>query len=353
MDVINQKKNLNFGENNSPEISLNSNLKRWFSRNIGLWKSNRTYFLDEMQKTYNLCMNINIQALENKSEWESHYKFTWYPEKKYNFFEENPQYKERGEMRAFLKGHQLMRENFYLSNDQGISNIRQVDEHEMIFESSYKDWYILEHTRLVDSDNFRFRVIYSWNKNKLKIVAIDFGIKKSILNRLVSHGCEIVVLPSQSSLKDVLSYKPDGIFFSNGPGDPSSVSEGIELARSLIEHGKIPMFGICLGHQIFGLALGGSTYKLPFGHRGLNHPCGENNKIEITSQNHGFAIDPNSLSKDIVRITHYNLNDNTVAGLEVHNKPIFSVQYHPEAGPGPHDSDYLFKKFVSLMLEKC
>ena len=113
------------------------------------------------------------------------------------------------------------------------------------------------------------------------------------------------------------------------------------------------MFGICLGHQIFGLALGGTTYKLPFGHRGLNHPCGENNKIEITSQNHGFAIDPNSLSKDIVRITHYNLNDNTVAGLEVNNKPIFSVQYHPEAGPGPHDSDYLFKKFVSLMLERC
>ena len=201
--------------------------------------------------------------------------------------------------------------------------------------------------------NFDVRKRYSENANKLKIVAIDFGIKKSILNRLVSHGCEILVLPSQSSLKDVLSNNPDGIFFSNGPGDPSSVSEGIDLARSLIEHGQIPMFGICLGHQIFGLALGGSTYKLPFGHRGLNHPCGKDNQIEITSQNHGFAIDPNSLSKDIVKITHYNLNDNTVAGLEVKNKPIFSVQYHPEAGPGPHDSDYLFKKFVSLMLERC
>ncbi|MBO8204442.1 glutamine-hydrolyzing carbamoyl-phosphate synthase small subunit [Prochlorococcus marinus] len=193
----------------------------------------------------------------------------------------------------------------------------------------------------------------SENPNKLKVIAIDFGIKKSILNRLVSHGCEILVLPSQSSLNDVLSYKPDGIFFSNGPGDPSSVTEGIDLARSLIEHGEIPMFGICLGHQIFGLALGGSTYKLPFGHRGLNHPCGMNNQIEITSQNHGFALDPNSLSEDIVKITHYNLNDNTVAGLEVNNKPIFSVQYHPEAAPGPHDSDYLFGKFVSLMLERC
>jgi len=201
--------------------------------------------------------------------------------------------------------------------------------------------------------DFDVRKRYSENPYKLKIVAIDFGIKKSILNRLVSHGCEILVLSSKSSLKDVLSNRPDGIFFSNGPGDPSAVTEGINLARSLIEHGEIPMFGICLGHQIFGLALGGSTYKLPFGHRGLNHPCGKNNKVEITSQNHGFAIDANSLSKDVVKITHYNLNDNTVAGLEVKNKPIFSVQYHPEAGPGPHDSDYLFKKFVSQMLERC
>ena len=176
MVVINPKKNLHFGEN-PPEINLNSNLKRWFSRNIGLWKSNRTYFLDEAQKTYNLSMNINIQALESKSEWESHYKFTWYPEKKYNFFDENPQYKERGEMHAFLKGHQLKRQKFYLSNDEGISNIKQVDEHEMIFESSYKDWYILEHTRLVDSDNYRFRVIYSWNKNILKIVENHHEIK--------------------------------------------------------------------------------------------------------------------------------------------------------------------------------
>ena len=201
--------------------------------------------------------------------------------------------------------------------------------------------------------DFDVRKHYSENTKKLKIIAIDFGIKKSILNRLVSHGCEILVLPSDSSFEDVLSKKPNGVFFSNGPGDPSTVKEGIELARSLIDYGEIPMFGICLGHQIFGLALGGSTYKLPFGHRGLNHPCGINNQIEITSQNHGFAIDPNSLLKDIVNITHYNLNDKTVAGLEVKNKPIFSVQYHPEAGPGPHDSDYLFNKFVSLMLERC
>ena len=201
--------------------------------------------------------------------------------------------------------------------------------------------------------DFDLRQISFNNAKKLKVIAIDFGIKKSILNRLVAHGCEILILPSSSSLKDVLSNKPDGIFFSNGPGDPSSVSEGIELAKLLIEYGEIPLFGICLGHQIFGLALGGSTYKLTFGHRGLNHPCGKDNKIEITSQNHGFAIDANSLPKSIVKVTHYNLNDNTVAGLEVINKPIFSVQYHPESAPGPHDSDYLFKKFVSLMLERC
>ena len=187
----------------------------------------------------------------------------------------------------------------------------------------------------------------------LKVVAIDFGIKKSILHRLVSHGCEVIVLPSNSSINDVMAENPNGVFFSNGPGDPSTVLEAIDLAKKLIDIGNLPMFGICLGHQIFGLALGGKTYKLQFGHRGLNHPCGNNNIIEITSQNHGFAIDGNSIPQDKVQITHLNLNDHTVAGLKVIDKPIFSVQYHPEAAPGPHDSDYLFNNFVSLMLERC
>ncbi len=190
-------------------------------------------------------------------------------------------------------------------------------------------------------------------KDKLKVVAIDFGIKKSILNRLSYYGCEVVVLPSKTKIENVLSYEPNGIFFSNGPGDPSCVYEGINLARDLIEIGNIPMFGICLGHQIFGLALGGETYKLSFGHRGLNHPCGIGNKVDITSQNHGFALSADSIPEDIAEVTYLNLNDKTVAGLRVKNKPIFSVQYHPEAGPGPHDSDYLFKNFVSLMLERC
>ena len=231
-----------------------------------------------------------------------------------------------------------------------ISNTPKMEGLNLSKEVSTKNFYIWQTTTKTDFDA---RVKKREKKDKLKIIAIDFGIKKSILNRLVSHGCEIKVLPSCSTLQNVLDDKPDGIFFSNGPGDPSSVFEGIILAKSLIEYGKIPMFGICLGHQIFGLALGGKTYKLPFGHRGLNHPCGKDSKIEITSQNHGFAIDPDSLPKEKVQITHLNLNDNTVAGLEVINKPIFSVQYHPEAGPGPHDSDYLFKKFVSLMLERC
>ena len=188
---------------------------------------------------------------------------------------------------------------------------------------------------------------------KLKVVVIDFGIKKSILDRLTFYGCKIIVLPADTSLQTVLSHNPNGIFFSNGPGDPSTVNSGINLAKDLIKKGDIAMFGICLGHQIFGLALGGKTFKLPFGHRGLNHPCGLNNNVEITSQNHGFAIDGESIPKNIAEITHFNLNDKTVAGLKVKNKPIFSVQYHPEAGPGPHDSDYLFKNFVSLMLERC
>ncbi len=231
-----------------------------------------------------------------------------------------------------------------------ISNTPIMEGLNLAKEVSTKESYISKELTIADFD---VRESINNNINKFRVVAIDFGIKKSILNRLASHGCEILVLPSNSSFEDVLSHDPDGIFFSNGPGDPSSVLDGINLAKLLINYGKIPMFGICLGHQIFGLALGGKTYKLPFGHRGLNHPCGKNNNIEITSQNHGFAIDPNSLSNKIVEITHLNLNDKTVAGLKLINKPIFSVQYHPEASPGPHDSDYLFEKFVSLMLERC
>jgi carbamoyl-phosphate synthase small subunit len=187
------------------------------------------------------------------------------------------------------------------------------------------------------------------------VVAIDFGIKRAILERLVAHGCEVTVLPADAQLEQVLSHQPEGVFLSNGPGDPAAVSGGIELARALIAQSDLPLFGICLGHQILGLALGGSTYKLGYGHRGLNHPCGSpgqmgiTSQVEITSQNHGFALDASSLPAGRVRVSHFNLNDHTVAGLEMVDAPVFGIQYHPEASPGPHDADHHFGRFVALM----
>ena len=184
-----------------------------------------------------------------------------------------------------------------------------------------------------------------------KVVAIDFGIKRAILDRLVGHGCEVTVLPASSRLETVLAHQPEGVFLSNGPGDPSAVTGGIALAKDLVAHQTLPLFGICLGHQILGLALGGSTFKLDFGHRGLNHPCGTTGQVEITSQNHGFALDANSLP-DAVEVTHLNLNDRTVAAMAHRQQPLFGVQYHPEASPGPHDADHHFGRFVTLMAER-
>ena len=189
-------------------------------------------------------------------------------------------------------------------------------------------------------------------ENPYKVVAIDFGIKQSILDRLVAHGCEVTVLPANASISDVLSLSPEGVFLSNGPGDPSTVDLGIRLAKNLIEYEKLPVFGICLGHQILGLALGGKTFKLSYGHRGLNHPCGLNGKVEITSQNHGFALASESLNSKKIKITKFNLNDQTVAAIAVIDKPFFGVQYHPEASPGPHDADYHFNHFVTLIEER-
>ena len=186
----------------------------------------------------------------------------------------------------------------------------------------------------------------SVNPQEFTVVALDFGIKRNILKRLASYGCRVIVVPADTSAEEILSHNPDGIFLSNGPGDPAAVIEGITTTRSLLDSGK-PIFGICMGHQVLGLALGAETFKLKFGHRGLNHPAGLTKKIEITSQNHGFAIEPDSLALDRLEITHLNLNDRTVAGLKHKTLPIFSVQYHPEASPGPHDADYLFEQFVS------
>jgi carbamoyl-phosphate synthase small subunit len=185
-----------------------------------------------------------------------------------------------------------------------------------------------------------------------RVVAIDFGIKRAILERLVAHGCTVQVLPANASLDEVLALNPEGVFLSNGPGDPAAVSSGITLAKGLLQQNDLPVFGICLGHQILGLALGGTTFKLGYGHRGLNHPCGSPGEVEITSQNHGFAIDPDSLPADRVAITHLNLNDRTVAALALHAQPVFGVQYHPEASPGPHDADHHFGRFTALMAER-
>ncbi|MEM1168141.1 MAG: glutamine-hydrolyzing carbamoyl-phosphate synthase small subunit [Cyanobacteria bacterium P01_H01_bin.35] len=179
------------------------------------------------------------------------------------------------------------------------------------------------------------------------VVAIDFGVKKNILRRLASYGCRVVVVPASTPPEEILKYNPDGIFLSNGPGDPSAVTEGIETTKELLKSSK-PVFGICMGHQVLGLALGADTFKLKFGHRGLNQPAGLEQQVEITSQNHGFAINADSLVPE-VEITHLNLNDRTVAGLRHKSLPLFSVQYHPEASPGPHDADYLFERFVQTM----
>lgn len=184
----------------------------------------------------------------------------------------------------------------------------------------------------------------------LHVVAYDFGIKQNILRMLTRENCRVTVVPAKTPAEEVLKLNPDGVFFSNGPGDPEPLEYAVENIREL--KGKKPMFGICLGHQLFGLALGGKTYKLKFGHHGGNHPIKnlETGKVEITSQNHNFNVDPESLPADVVQ-THVNLNDNTLAGLKHKSDPMFSVQYHPEASPGPHDSHYLFRDFRKMMEE--
>jgi len=187
--------------------------------------------------------------------------------------------------------------------------------------------------------------------NRYKVVAYDFGIKQNILRLFVDHGCDVTVVPAQTSAGDVLALKPHGVFLSNGPGDPEPIGYAIDNIRKLL--GRVPIFGICLGHQLCGLALGGRTFKLKFGHHGSNHPVKNllTQKVEITAQNHGFCVDPDSLPSRDVEVTHVNLNDHTNEGMRHRSLPLFSVQYHPEASPGPHDARYLFDDFVAMMKE--
>lgn len=188
-----------------------------------------------------------------------------------------------------------------------------------------------------------------WQEKKLKVIAIDCGIKFNILRELESRGCEILVVPARVKAEDILNTHPHGLFLSNGPGDPAPIAHVIKQVRKLLK--KLPIFGICLGHQILGLALGGTTFKLKFGHRGANHPVKNlaTGRVEITVQNHGFCVDIDSLTGKGIEITHINLNDNTLEGMRHKILPIFSVQYHPEASPGPRDSKYLFDEFIHLM----
>jgi len=183
-------------------------------------------------------------------------------------------------------------------------------------------------------------------RRALRIAAYDYGMKWNILRRFSAYHCDVRVFPATAPASDLLAAAPDGVFLSNGPGDPAALSYAIDNAKQLID-ADVPVFGICLGHQILSLAMGGTTYKLKFGHRGANHPVKEleHGKVEITSQNHGFAVNPDSLPSD-VRVTHVNLYDGTVEGLRHQEQPVFCVQYHPEASPGPHDADYLFKQFI-------
>lgn len=219
------------------------------------------------------------------------------------------------------------------------------DNHNLVKQVTAKKQYLWTNKYFIKKTRYKN---YQKYKDIFNILVIDFGVKFNILNILYQYGCNIVIVPAETTYENIIKHQPDGILLSNGPGDPSILKQSIKTVERLT-HTNIPLFGICMGHQILSLALGGITFKLKFGHRGLNHPSGLSQTVEITSQNHGFAVKNHSLSNNLVNITHFNLNDGSIGGIVHKLKPIFSVQYHPEASPGPHDSNYLFEHFIKVI----
>ena len=237
---------------------------------------------------------------------------------------------------------------------QKARNIKKMDGTDLAKVVSTKAVYAFDSGDARNQSDDRYlpnSTLQNAKERKLHVVAYDFGIKHNILRMLTRENCRVTVVPAETSADDVLGLKPDGVFLSNGPGDPEPVDYAVRAIREML--GRLPVFGICLGHQLTGLALGGRTYKLKFGHHGGNHPVRNNatGKVEITAHNHNFAVDPDSINANEVELTHVDLNDQTLEGLRHKTLPLFSVQYHPEAAPGPHDSHYLFRDFRKLMEE--
>jgi carbamoyl-phosphate synthase small subunit len=223
--------------------------------------------------------------------------------------------------------------------------IRRMEGADLVRDVSCRDPFDY---RPPEADDFQLAPARA-GRRRLRVAAYDYGMKWNILRRFAAHGCDVRVYPAATPANELLAAEPDGIFLSNGPGDPAVLDYAIDNAKTVVASG-VPTFGICLGHQILGLAMGARTFKLKFGHRGANHPVKDlsTGKIEITSQNHGFAVDPDALPDDVL-VTHLNLYDHTIEGLRHRSQPVFCVQYHPEAAPGPHDADYLFAEFLAAM----